>query len=163
MAQNITLLGASYSDVPAVTLPKTGGGTASFTDVTDTTAAAADVAAGKYFYTASGVRTLGTGSGGGGGGSSDFSAFDVEIVNNYSSEILVEMAIAAEYEGIYFSMPSIQVPGNDTVTVQGIAYKGECDAVITGVNFTVSPNTIEVSGETVFITDDCTITLTPHE
>ena len=69
MAQNISLLGADYSAVPSVLLPKTGGGTASFTDVTDTTAAAADVAAGKYFYTASGVRTLGTGSGGGGGGS----------------------------------------------------------------------------------------------
>lgn len=67
MAQNITLMGASYSAVPAVTLPKTGGGTASFTDVTDTTAAAADVASGKYFYTASGVRTQGTNSGGGGG------------------------------------------------------------------------------------------------
>ena len=66
MAQNITLLGASYSDVPAVTLPKTGGGTATFTDVTDTTAAAADVASGKYFYTAAGVRTQGTSSGGGG-------------------------------------------------------------------------------------------------
>lgn len=66
MAQNITLLGASYSDVPAVTLPKTGGGTASFTDVTDTTAAASDVASGKYFYTAAGTRTAGTASGGGG-------------------------------------------------------------------------------------------------
>ena len=66
MAQNITLLGASYQAVPAVTLPKTGGGTASFTDVTDTTAAAADVAAGKYFYSAAGVRTQGTSSGGGG-------------------------------------------------------------------------------------------------
>ena len=66
MAQNITLLGASYSDVPAVTLPKTGGGTATFTDVTDTTAAASDVASGKYFYTAAGVRTQGTSSGGGG-------------------------------------------------------------------------------------------------
>ena len=66
MAQNITLMGASYSAVPAVTLPKTGGGTASFTDVTDTTAAATDVASGKYFYTASGVRTQGTNSGGGG-------------------------------------------------------------------------------------------------
>lgn len=65
MAQNITLMGASYSAVPAVTLPKTGGGTASFTDVTDTTAAAADVASGKYFYTASGVRTQGTSSGSG--------------------------------------------------------------------------------------------------
>lgn len=65
MAQNITLLGASYSAVPAVLLPKTGGGTASFTDVTDTTATAADVAQGVYFYTAAGVRTAGSGSGGG--------------------------------------------------------------------------------------------------
>lgn len=65
MAQNITLLGASYSAVPAVQLPKTGGGTATFTDVTDTTAAAADVASGKYFYTSAGVRTQGTASGGG--------------------------------------------------------------------------------------------------
>lgn len=68
MAQNITLLGASYSDVPAVNLPKTGGGTATFTDVTDTTAAASDVAQGKYFYTSAGVRTAGTASGGGGSG-----------------------------------------------------------------------------------------------
>lgn len=66
MAQNITLMGASYSAVPGVQLPKTGGGTALFTDVTDTTAAAADVATGKYFYTAAGVRTQGTNSGGGG-------------------------------------------------------------------------------------------------
>ena len=66
MAQNITLWGASYSAVPSVTLPKTGGGTASFTDVTDTTATAADVNNTKYFYTASGVRTQGTNSGGGG-------------------------------------------------------------------------------------------------
>lgn len=65
MAQNITLLGASYSDVPAVKLPKTGGGDATFTDVTDTTASASDVASGKYFYTAAGVKTAGTGSGGG--------------------------------------------------------------------------------------------------
>lgn len=68
MAQNITLLGANYADVPAVELPKTGGGTATFTDVTDTTAAAADVASGKYFYTAAGVLTEGTASGGGGAG-----------------------------------------------------------------------------------------------
>lgn len=66
MAQNITVQGASYADVPAVVLPKTGGGTASFTDVSDTTAAAGDVASGKYFYTAAGVKTEGTASGGGG-------------------------------------------------------------------------------------------------
>lgn len=66
MSQNISLWGATYSAVPSVTLPKSGGGTATFTDVTDTTAAAADVATGKYFYTSAGVRTQGTNSGGGG-------------------------------------------------------------------------------------------------
>ena len=69
MAQNISLLGATYQAVPSVTLPKSGGGSASFVDVTDTTAVAADVASGKYFYTAAGVRTAGTASGGGGGSS----------------------------------------------------------------------------------------------
>lgn len=32
MAQAITIWGASYTDVPAITLPKTGGGTAKFID-----------------------------------------------------------------------------------------------------------------------------------
>lgn len=64
--QDITLLNATYNDVPAVQLPKSGGGLASFTDVTDTTATASDVAQGKYFYDSAGVRTEGTASGGGG-------------------------------------------------------------------------------------------------
>lgn len=65
MAQNITLQGATYSAVPAVDLPKQGGGTARFTDVTSTTAAASDVAQGKVFFDASGTQTTGTASGGG--------------------------------------------------------------------------------------------------
>lgn len=60
MAQDISLWGANYADVPAVNLPKTGGGTASFTDVSGTTATASDVLAGTYFYNASGERTAGT-------------------------------------------------------------------------------------------------------
>ena len=66
MAQNITLMGASYSAVPAVTLPKTGGGTARFTDASITTAVESDVASGKVFIKADGSQGTGTASGGGG-------------------------------------------------------------------------------------------------
>jgi len=40
MAQNISLWGANYSNVPAVNLPKQGGGNARFDDCTVTTATA---------------------------------------------------------------------------------------------------------------------------
>ena len=66
MAQNVTIAGASYEDVPSVDMPTTGGGTSSFYDVSDTTATAADVASGKVFYAADGVQTVGTASGGSG-------------------------------------------------------------------------------------------------
>lgn len=60
MAQNITLLGASYTDVPAVNLPKTGGGMARFTDVTPTTATASDVVSSKIFIKADGSQGSGS-------------------------------------------------------------------------------------------------------
>lgn len=67
MAQNVTLLGATYSNVPAVLLPKQGGGQARFDDASVTTATASDVASGKVFLASNGTVTTGTASGGGGG------------------------------------------------------------------------------------------------
>ena len=64
MAQNITLLGATYSAVPAVKLPKTGGGMAQFDDTTDATATAETILSGYTAYV-NGVKIVGTGSGGG--------------------------------------------------------------------------------------------------
>ena len=68
MAQNITLLGASYSDVPSILLPKTGGGTAQFDDTTiaSNAASASDILSGKLAFV-NGSLITGTGSGGGGG------------------------------------------------------------------------------------------------
>lgn len=82
MAQDITLMGASFSDVPAVDLPKTGGGTARFTDVSDTTATASDVAQGKVFHLADGSQATGTSSGGGGGDTGDLKAIIERTTTN---------------------------------------------------------------------------------
>ena len=60
MAKNITLMGADYPDVPAVVLPQTSGGSATFTDTSDTTATESDVLAGKYFHKANGERVQGS-------------------------------------------------------------------------------------------------------
>ena len=59
MAQNITIMGASYPDVPAVVLPTTDSSFATFYDVGDTTASAADVTTGKLFYASDGTLASG--------------------------------------------------------------------------------------------------------
>ena len=82
MAQSITLFDSQFDDVPSILLPKTGGGTAEFTDVTSTTAVASDVASGKYFFNSSGALTLGTNSGGGLSGSITQDANGYLILSN---------------------------------------------------------------------------------
>lgn len=62
MAHDVTLMGATYPAVPAIVVPS-GQSTATYTDVTDTTATAADVTQGKFFHAADGTLTAGTGAG----------------------------------------------------------------------------------------------------
>ena len=54
MAQNVIINGVTYSSVPEVDIPKSGGGTAKFYDTAGANISAGDVLTGKIAYGASG-------------------------------------------------------------------------------------------------------------
>ena len=57
---NVVIAGTTYPSVPAVTLVKSGGGTSTFTDISDTTAVQGSVLSGVYFYKADGTKVQGS-------------------------------------------------------------------------------------------------------
>ena len=58
MAKNVVINGVTYSDVPEVDIPKSGGGTAKFMDTDDANAVAGDIRNGKTSYVG-GVKITG--------------------------------------------------------------------------------------------------------
>ena len=57
MAQNVIINGVTYSDVPEVQIPKSGGGNATFYDQSDADAQTSNVLSGKTFYISGGKAT----------------------------------------------------------------------------------------------------------
>lgn len=100
MAQSIRLMGTVYSNVPAIQVPKSTSGTATFTDTSPTTAVASDVASGKIFFDSSGNQQTGTNSGGGGGGKNIqvYAGYDEVNATSYTAtDLSIKVAKAGTY------------------------------------------------------------------
>lgn len=97
MAQNITLLGASYTNVPAVQLPKTGGGTATFYDVDGSQTITEN---GTYDVTTDASVTVNV-SGGGGSSKNVQIAAGVNRVATTSYTAVSGQSITVEKTGTY--------------------------------------------------------------
>ena len=122
MSKDVNFFG-SWMEVPYVDLPKQGGGHARFTDIEDTTATAADVINKKYFYTADGTRTQGTGQGG---------SINLQTKTVTPSETQTTVTADNAYDGL------------SSVTVKGItpSYVGSGVTQRSSTDLTVSGATI---------------------
>ena len=85
MAQNVVINGVTYSDVPEVDIPKSGGGTAKFYDASGADASASDVLSGKKFVGASGEDTGTMANNGSTSGEIETKAGTVTIPAGYTS------------------------------------------------------------------------------
>lgn len=85
MAQNVIINGVTYSNVPEVDIPKSGGGTAKFYDTAGATAAAGDILATKKAYGTSGEITGSMANNGTTGGTIGTKAGTVTIPAGYTS------------------------------------------------------------------------------
>ena len=85
MAQNVVINGVTYSNVPSVVIPKSGGGDATFWDTTGATGASGDVLTGKTVFGASGSVNGGMANNGSTSGTISTKAGTVTVPAGYTS------------------------------------------------------------------------------
>lgn len=144
MAHDVLIAGALFPDVPSVQFPDSQQQWHSFTDVSDTTAAAADVAQGKQFYDASGTLTQGTASGGGGGSSYTLLVSDEVTVNTSSGTATNVKTLTIPVSTIYTAQKIIYVKTRDKAGARTGYYFGT-DAFFVNKNPVISTTATSIS------------------
>lgn len=85
MAQNVIINGVTYSNVPEVDIPKSGGGTAKFYDTSADTVTAAHILSGDKAHGATGELTGSMANNGSTGGTISTKAGTITIPAGYTS------------------------------------------------------------------------------
>lgn len=114
MAQNVVINGVTYSNVPEVDVPKSGGGTAKFFDTADANITAGDVLAGKTGYGPSGAVPGSMANNGDASGTISTKAGTVSIPAGYTSGGTVKISDAEQAKLIASNIKS-------GVTLLGVA------------------------------------------
>lgn len=117
MAQNVVINGVTYSAVPEVDIPKSGGGTAKFFDTASADAAAGDILTGKTAFNASGSVSGSMANNGSTSGTISTKAGTVTIPAGYTSGGTVSIQASAVTDCVASSI----VSGKTILGVSGSA------------------------------------------
>lgn len=128
MAQNVVINGVTYSSVPEVDIPKSGGGTATFYDPSDATAGTGDILSGKDAYIDGGKANGSMPNNGDTSGTISTKAGTVQIPAGYTSGGTVQISSAEQAKVIAGNIRSgvtlLGVAGNTNVVNTQISSGG---------------------------------------
>ena len=114
MAQNVIINGVTYSNVPEVNIPRSGGGTAKFYDTAGGNLSAADLLTGKTAYGASGAVSGSMPNNGSTGGTIGTKAGTVNIPTGYTTGGTVSLTNVTDL------LPENLLSGKTVLGVNGV-------------------------------------------
>ena len=160
MAQNVIINGVTYSDVPEVDIPKSGGGNAAFYDTSDADAGQGDVLSGKTYYK-DGKKTGSMTNNGDTSGTIDTKAGTVTIPAGYTSGGTVGIDSTEQAKIVSGNIKSgvtiLGVAGDSNVVDTTIASGGAAAAqIMSGYSAFVNGSKVDGSATVPTVSQDST-------